>query len=446
MTKKLLAIVAKELLILWRDRAGLAVLFLMPVILVWVVSLVQHNVLKIIDRPEIQILLVNQDRSPIFDRFVSILEKTPSIELITRIDGRIPEMGMAIDEVSEGNYQFCLYIPEGTGQRIIETNRKAGMSMLSEENQALSLSSAEADMPHIVLYYNPVVQGAWRSVVEQAIQGTIFTIEVEEKIRILFRTIPEMFKVKLKMISPVLADGIKDISVELPEEYEHENMLKVDTKTALREKPSEFPNAVQQNIPAWTLFGMFFIVVPLSGSLIRERQEGTLTRLFTLPVSFLTILLGKISAYILICLIQCLLMLLVGIVILPFQGLPALQIGSSPIGLLIVAMSAAFAATGFGLMVGAMANNYEQGSMFGAVSVVIAAALGGVMLPTYVMPKMMQKLSAFSPLSWGMDAFLELFVKSGNIWSIFPQSLYLFAFGTTTTGVALWMMTRHAKY
>ena len=49
-------------------------------------------------------------------------------------------------------------------------------------------------------------------------------------------------------------------------------------------------------------------------------------------------------------------------------------------------MAASLAATGYGLMVGTLAKTYEQASMFGAVSIVIAAALGGIMVPTYVMP------------------------------------------------------------
>jgi len=441
--KKLLAVIAKELLILWRDRASLAVLFLMPVILVLVVSLVQHNVLNIIDPPKIQILLMNHDRGPMVQRLVEFLNKIPSIELVNHINGRIPEKDKALNEVIEGNYQFFLYIPEGTGKRVLENNRNMGRYISYEENEDPSLSNVETHLPHIVLYCNPVVQGVWRSLVEQAIQSAIYAIEMEENIQILFRTIPEVMKEKLKMNFPVLSSQIKDISIELPEEYKPISMLKMEIKTTLQNVPSELPNAVQQNIPAWTLFGMFFIVVPLSGSLIRERQEGTLTRLFTLPVSISTILVGKISAYILISVIQCVLMLLVGILILPIEGLPALQIGSSPIGLLIVALCSGFAATGFGLMVGTISSNYEQGSMLGALSVVIAAALGGVMLPTYVMPKVMQKLSAFSPLSWGLDAFLELFVKNGNVWAIFPESMYLLAFGTATTGIALWVMTRH---
>ena len=77
------------------------------------------------------------------------------------------------------------------------------------------------------------------------------------------------------------------------------------------------PNTVQQNIPAWTLFGMFFIVVPLGGSIIRERQDGMLARLLTMPTSYLTIISGKITAYVMICLVQFVLIMALGRLLLP---------------------------------------------------------------------------------------------------------------------------------
>ena len=151
-------------------------------------------------------------------------------------------------------------------------------------------------------------------------------------------------------------------------------------------KQAKTPNTVQQNIPAWTLFGMFFIVVPLGGSLIRERQSGMLVRLLTMPMSCLTILTGKIVAYVLICMAQFGLIMAVGKFLLPLLGTPVLETGSSPIALIVIALSAAVAACGYGILLGTMARTYEQASAFGAVSVVIAAAIGGIMVPVFVMP------------------------------------------------------------
>jgi ABC-type multidrug transport system permease subunit len=87
------------------------------------------------------------------------------------------------------------------------------------------------------------------------------------------------------------------------------------------------------------------------------------------------------------------------------------------------------------------ARSYEQASMFGAVSVVLAAALGGVMVPVYVMPRPMQAISAFSPLAWGLDGFLEIFVRGGGVGDIVSNVLSLLAFFVFSLATA-WVLFR----
>ena len=55
--------------------------------------------------------------------------------------------------------------------------------------------------------------------------------------------------------------------------------------------------AVQQSVPAWLIFGMFFVVIPIAGVLIQERNDGTLTRLATFGVSPGALLGGKLLAF-----------------------------------------------------------------------------------------------------------------------------------------------------
>jgi ABC-2 type transport system permease protein len=192
------------------------------------------------------------------------------------------------------------------------------------------------------------------------------------------------------------------------------------------------PSSVQQNVPAWALFGMFFIVVPLAGALVRERSDGMLARIYATRASFLGVLLGKVAAYSAVCAVQFALMLGLGLYVLPVLGAPALTIAASPWAVAAAALAAALAATGYGLLVGSVARTYEQASMFGAVSVVIAAALGGVMVPAYVMPPVMRAISRFSPLGWGLEAFIDLFVRTGSLETAAPRLLALLAFFAAT--------------
>ena len=195
-------------------------------------------------------------------------------------------------------------------------------------------------------------------------------------------------------------------------------------------------NSVQHNVPAWTIFGMFFIVISLAGSIIKERDDGSYTRLRTMPGSYINVMAGKITSYLFICMIQCLLMLMVGMFLLPHLGLPKLVIGNSFSAVFIVALSTGLAATGYGILVGTIFSTHQQSSTFGAVSVVILAALGGIWVPVYVMPDSIRMFSEFSPLYWALSAFHKVFLNQGTVQSILPFALKLLSFFTFAIGAS----------
>jgi ABC-2 type transport system permease protein len=80
------------------------------------------------------------------------------------------------------------------------------------------------------------------------------------------------------------------------------------------------PSSVQQNVPAWLIFGMFLVVMPISALFILERRDGTLARLASLQVPFSLLLLGKIGPYFVVNLAQALLMFAAGKTLVPWFG------------------------------------------------------------------------------------------------------------------------------
>jgi ABC-2 type transport system permease protein len=110
-----------------------------------------------------------------------------------------------------------------------------------------------------------------------------------------------------------------------------------------------------------------------------------------------------------------------------------------------VVVSAALAAAGYGVMLGTICRTYEQASMFGPVSVVVAAALGGIMVPVYVMPELMQKISNYSPLAWGLNALIDIFVRQGDMGSVLPEILYLLSFFIGTILIAWSVFIRRGR-
>jgi ABC-2 type transport system permease protein len=224
--------------------------------------------------------------------------------------------------------------------------------------------------------------------------------------------------------------------------WERRALLTIHEDTIQPDKGAPIPDAVQQNVPAWSLFGIFFIVVPMAGSFIKERLCGAQYRMLSMPVSYLTIATGKVCAYVMVCVVQFSLILCIGRWLLPLLGTAPFQIGAAPMAAAAVALSAILAATGYGILLGTVVNSYEQASMFGPISVVIAAAIGGIMVPVFAMPPLMQELSLVSPLGWAQNAFLDLLVRGAGIGSVKGAILKLMAFALACIGAACLIFIR----
>jgi ABC-2 type transport system permease protein len=110
------------------------------------------------------------------------------------------------------------------------------------------------------------------------------------------------------------------------------------------------------------------------------------------------------------------------------MGLPTLVIGHNIPAILTVAVSAGLAATGYGILIGTIFRTHQQSSTFGAVSVVIMAALGGIWVPVFVMPESIRFVSEYSPLYWGLSGFHKLFLNGGGLRDILPFALKLVGF------------------
>jgi len=418
----LLAHIKKELLLLGRDRAGLLVLFVMPMLLVLVLALIQDNLFRATGETATRALFVNLDEGNLGAELESQLAATGALELVTAAGGRKLDGDTARHMVFSGDYQFALVVPPGFSAQLNAAAERAVRSAFHAEEAAPNTSRLQ-------IFFDPTVRGVYRTAVSNALQRGVLGLEIARKGEAFGRLLPEELQRSLAgQLGPLTASGVALKLPDLSADWARQPLIALSEVSAFPDKYTTLPTSVQQNVPAWTLFGMFFIVIPLAGTLIRERQEGTLTRLMTMPVGNDSLLLGKVSAYLGVCLVQFGLMLAVGRFVLPLLGTPVLDLGSSPLALLAVAMSAALAACGFGILVGVLARSYEQASSFGSVAVVIAAAMGGVMVPTYVMPRVMQDLSVISPLGWGLDAFLEIFVREGNLLSVLPQIAALCCF------------------
>lgn len=186
--------------------------------------------------------------------------------------------------------------------------------------------------------------------------------------------------------------------------------------------------AVQQSVPAWLIFGMFFVVIPLAGVLIQERNDGTLARIGTFGVSPLTILGGKLAAFMALNWVQLLLMLLVGRWLVPFLGGDTLYLDLQLGWFLLTVFATSAAAVGLALLISAHAHSFDHAAALGGGANVVLAALAGIMVPRALMPAAMQTVSEWSPMGWALDSMQTVFLGAPDASQLVPKVSLLLSF------------------
>src|SRR5450755_1546881 len=257
------------------------------------------------------------------------------------------------------------------------------------------------------MYYHPVMQASFRQSIEGAVRSTAQVIQGESIVQKLY------IEANQKAIPPDLEKEI--LFSQLP----------ISEIPVSRSGTRTIPNASQHNVPAWTIFAMFFIVISLGGTMVREKNRGSFIRLKTLPASYLHALLSKQIVYLMVTLLQAAVIFAIGNKIFPFIGLPALHLPKDILGLFLVTLITGYCAVSYAICVGVFANTGEQSNGFGAISILILAALGGLIVPSFAMPAHLQNILRISPLHWALESYYGLFLEGGKLRDIWMNILSL---------------------
>ena len=130
-------------------------------------------------------------------------------------------------------------------------------------------------------------------------------------------------------------------------------------------------------------------------------------------------------------------MIAVGMFVVPHFGADALTMGGSLPALIVLSLALSFAAIGLSLLIATSVESIEQGTTIGGILNILLGAIGGIMVPKFVMPSFMQDLANISPMSWGLEGYLDLFLRQGGFVDVANEILALTSFGMITLLIAM---------
>lgn len=384
---KLWASVQKEVLLLTRDFGGLAILFIMPLLLVITITTIQDGTFKTLKESKIPIIYIDHDQGDLSKNIRKNLSESNQFEIV-----ELTNEDDAQKLVQNGAYQLAIVMPENLSKDLntkVQENVSGILDKFGMEEENIPTIKSKTPLKEVKLYFDPATQYSFRNSIKSGIDQMTSKLESE--------SIYKAFQEEL---------------TDDPEEVIFDTEPFIEFTEIVPGAPSvkdAIPNSTQHNIPAWTLFAIFFIILPLSINMVKEKNLGTFVRLRSNPVPYITVLGGKALVFLSVALTQFALMLIVGVFLFPLLGLPQLEVSGKLPMLFFVAFFAGLAAVGLGLLLGTVAKSQEQSAPFGATFVVILAALGGVWVPVFAMPKFMQTLSAISPMNWALMPFMMYF-------------------------------------
>ena len=126
----------------------------------------------------------------------------------------------------------------------------------------------------------------------------------------------------------------------------------------------------------------------------------------------------------------------------PLIGLPKLNLPSDLLGLFIVSLICGCCAVSFAVCIGVYAQTQEQANGIGAVSIVMLAAIGGLLVPSFAMPESFQTIIKLSPLHWALEAYYGLFLEGGKLKDIILNILPLLGITVIIQLIALYGLKR----
>jgi len=401
----------KEVQLLKRDSGGIVIIFLMPLLLIITITLIQDSTFKNLEGSKIPIIFIDNDQAELSGVIKKELETSKTFQLITGFNEK-----SAQDAVFGGDYQMAIVIPKDLTKDLnsnIDAKVQTIVSSFGVETVSTPTKAVISKARDIHFYFDPATNVGFKNSVMNTINKMIFEIEN-------------------KKIYKAFQDQLGTT-----EDLENKNLITFKEITPKKGKIDVMPNSVQHNVPAWALFAIFFIVVPLSINLVKEKSQGTSVRVRVSPTPYSVHILGKTCIYLIICVIQFLLMVAVGIYLFPYMDLPQFDVSGKMFHLIIVTLFAGLAAIGFGILLGTIADTQEQSAPFGATSVVVLAAIGGIWVPVFLMPEFMQKIAQFSPMNWGLNAYYDIILRNSGIGEIAKELIFLFLFYIAMVTISL---------
>lgn len=405
------------LIALKRDRASLALSFILPIAFFSIFAVIfggQHD-----STPKIKVIVVDQDQSQASRDLVGSLRRENSLVVSTKPQSNnktvaAPDYTAVTAEaaVKAGDVPVALIIPRGFGQHPISfgpDSPGAGIELLNDQSDMIA--------PQMVT-----------GLLQKAAMTAMPAAMAEQGMKYAGQSMGGLTAEQQKHMDANLAElrrreDQRDVSGAsgVGGGLNGGGIIQVHARAVVGENKR---NPMVSFYAA--AIGVMFLLFTASGSagaLLDEADSGTLDRVLSSRVTMTKLLAGKLVFNTLLAFMQLTVMFLWGWAVFKldfFSHLP---------GFAVMGICTAFAVAAFGMLLASMCHTRAQLGAVSTLLILMMSAIGGSMFPRYLMPEAIQKAGLFTINAWAIDGFTKVFWRDLPIQDLWPQVSVLLAVG-----------------
>jgi len=413
--KKLFLIGIKDLKLMFRDRAALTFMLLAPFLLTIGMGFVTGRFSGgSSGLSNIPVIIVNLDKQDLGDALEDLFSSDDLADLMEPTASFDPEA--ARQAIDDNQASAAVIIPEGFTQSIIPA-----------EGTIFDQNAVQPEPVKIEVYTNPsspTSAGIVKAIVDE------FVSRVEEG-----RTSG------MTSIVQLMSNGLLDpLNAEDEARDLFQNVDESESSAITLKKNTEGAEAVEFDLLAYFAPGMalMFLMYTVSyggRSILAERSQGTLPRLMISPTDTAQVLGGKVLGIFFTGVAQ------VGILILASSMFFGVKWGDA-LGVAVLILVAVFGASGWGMLITALARTPAQVGSTGSAIMLIFGILGGSFINLEQMPPFVRTISKITPNAWGLDGFTTL-ALGGTLKNLTEPITALLIMGTVLFGIAVVLFNRN---
>lgn len=410
--RKLLTIALKDLKLIFRDPAALILMLLAPFLITLGMGLVtgRFSGSATSGISNISVAIVNQDEGELGKALEAMFTSEDLTDLVE------PAILTTLDEarqlVETDQASAAIIIPQGFSASIIPD---ALDGTIGEPIQIAFIANPNA----------PTSAGILRSILDAFLtQVEVGRIGAEVTLSQIAQT---------GKLTPELAAQLGEaLGTQLAQQSAQAQPIQLDNTTT--SGAAVRFDLLMYFAPGMALMFLMFAVTYGGRSLLLENRTGTLPRLLQTPTAPAQILGGKVLGIFLTAIAQ--LTILIGGTSLLFR----LDWGE-PLGVVLLILAAAFAASGWGSFIATLFKTPAQVANFGSIVMLVFGLLGGSFFDMSLLPDWVSVLSKVTPNAWGLQGFTTL-AGGGTLSSIGEPLLALVLMGIILFALASFWMRR----